>query len=487
MHHYMTAHQLAEEIRKGNTSASEIARSTMERIERLDPEIGAYITTTGDRVLEAANRVDERLAKGEAVPPLAGIPMAIMDNICTQGILTTCASRMLHNFIPPYSADAYERLERAGSVLTGKTNLDEFAMGSSTQGSAFKKTYNPWDLGKVPGGSGGGAAAAVAAGMAAFALGTDTDGSIRQPAALCGVVGMKPTYGRISRHGLVAFASSMDQAGVVTRDVRDCALVLNHICGHDRRDSMSANVAVPDFRAGLGEGIKGFKIGIPSEYFGEGTDQGIKERVKEAVKALEGLGAICDEVSLPHTGYALSAYYIISSAEASSNLARYDGIRYGYKAEDYTDLEELFVKSRSQGFGEEVKRRVIMGTYFLTSGKLDAYFKKAQKLRALVKADFDRVFGDYDLLVCPTSPVVAYSDEPAGKGDDHPLSTCLPHIFTIPASLAGLPALSIPCGFSKGLPVGLQLIGKPFGEEALLRAAYAYEQSTEFHTMHPQV
>ena len=364
MYHYMTAHQLAEEIRKGNASASEIARSAMDRIERLDPEIGAYITATGDRALEAANRVDERLAKGEAVPPLAGIPMAIMDNICTQGILTTCASRMLYNFIPPYSADAYERLEQAGSVLTGKTNLDEFGIGSSTQGSAFKKTYNPWDLGKVPGGSGGGAAAAVAAGMAAFALGTDTGGSIRQPAALCGVVGMKPTYGRVSRHGLVAFASSMDQAGVVTRDVRDCALVLNHICGYNRRDSMSANVAVPDFRAGLGEGIKGFKVGIPSEYFEGGTEQGIKERVQEAVKVLEGLGAVCDEVSLPHTEYALSAYYIISSAEAGSNLGRYDGIRYGYNAKDYTDLEELFVKSRSQGFGEEVKRRVIIGTYF---------------------------------------------------------------------------------------------------------------------------
>jgi len=484
MLHYMTARELSERIRNREVSAEETVSSVLGRIEKLDKKIGSYITVTAERALEEARRADRRLKEGGSLPPLAGIPMALKDNMCTQDIPTTCASKMLENFVPPYSALVYEKLQRAGSVLVGKTNLDEFAMGSSTENSAFKKTCNPWDQGRVPGGSSGGSAAAVAAGMAAFALGSDTGGSIRQPAALCGVVGMKPTYGRVSRYGIVAFASSLDQAGPITRDVRDCAFVLNHICGYDRRDSTSADVDVPDFEAGLGKGIKGMRIGIPSEYFGEGIQPGVRDRVTEAIGVLEGLGAVCDEVSLPHTDYALSAYYIISSAEASSNLARYDGIRYGYRAEGCQDLDELYIKTRSEGFGEEVKRRIMLGTYALSSGYYDAYYKKAQKVRTLVKKDFERVFKNYDILVCPTTPAVAFR---AGEKTGDPLQMYLFDVYTIPVNTAGLPALSIPCGFADNLPVGLQLIGKPFAEQTLLRAGYAYQGSTEFHKEHPQV
>jgi aspartyl-tRNA(Asn)/glutamyl-tRNA(Gln) amidotransferase subunit A len=480
----MTARELSERIRNREVSAEETVSSVLGRIEKLDKKIGSYITVTAERALEEARRADRRLKEGGSLPPLAGIPMALKDNMCTQDIPTTCASKMLENFVPPYSALVYEKLQRAGSVLVGKTNLDEFAMGSSTENSAFKKTCNPWDQGRVPGGSSGGSAAAVAAGMAAFALGSDTGGSIRQPAALCGVVGMKPTYGRVSRYGIVAFASSLDQAGPITRDVRDCAFVLNHICGYDRRDSTSADVDVPDFEAGLGKGIKGMRIGIPSEYFGEGIQPGVRDRVTEAIGVLEGLGAVCDEVSLPHTDYALSAYYIISSAEASSNLARYDGIRYGYRAEGCQDLDELYIKTRSEGFGEEVKRRIMLGTYALSSGYYDAYYKKAQKVRTLVKKDFERVFKNYDILVCPTTPAVAFR---AGEKTGDPLQMYLFDVYTIPVNTAGLPALSIPCGFADNLPVGLQLIGKPFAEQTLLRAGYAYQGSTEFHKEHPQV
>ena len=484
MLHYMTARELSERIRNREVSAEETVSSVLGRIEKLDKKIGSYITVTAERALEEARRADRRLKEGGSLPPLAGIPMALKDNMCTQDIPTTCASKMLENFVPPYSALVYEKLQRAGSVLVGKTNLDEFAMGSSTENSAFKKTCNPWDQGRVPGGSSGGSAAAVAAGMAAFALGSDTGGSIRQPAALCGVVGMKPTYGRVSRYGIVAFASSLDQVGPITRDVRDCAFVLNQICGYDRRDSTSADVEVPDFETGLEKGIKGMRIGIPSEYFGGGIQPGVRDRVTEAIGVLEGLGAVCDEVSLPHTDYALSAYYIISSAEASSNLARYDGIRYGYRAEGCRDLDDLFIKTRSEGFGEEVKRRIMLGTYALSSGYYDAYYKKAQKVRTLVKKDFERVFEDYDVLVCPTTPTVAFR---AGEKTDDPLQMYLFDAYTIPVNTAGLPALSVPCGFADNLPVGLQFIGKPFAEHTLLRAGYAYESSTEFHKQHPQV
>jgi aspartyl-tRNA(Asn)/glutamyl-tRNA(Gln) amidotransferase subunit A len=484
MHYYMTASELAQRIKKKDVSAEETARSFIERIEELDGSIGSFITVEKDRALDTARDIDKKLRQGCELSPLAGIPIALKDNICTENIRTTCASKTLEDFVPSYSADVYERLEKAGCITLGKTNMDEFAMGSSTESSVFKVTRNPWDYSRIPGGSSGGSAAAVAAGMAAFALGTDTGGSVRQPAALCGMVGMKPTYGRVSRYGVVAFASSLDQVGPITRDVRDCALVLNHICGHDRRDSTSMNVAVPDFQQGLEEGIKGMRIGIPSEYFGEGIEQGVRDRVTDAIGVLEDLGAECEEVSLPHTPYALSVYYIISSAEASSNMGRYDGIRYGYRAKDYSDLNDMFVKTRSQGFGEEVKQRIIMGTYFLTSGKYDVYFKKAQKVRTLIREDFDRVFKDYDLLVCPTSPVTAAA---ADKADNHPLDSFMSQAFTIPASLAGLPALSVPCGFSNSLPVGLQFIGKPFAEDTMLRAAYAYQQNTGFHKKHPQV
>lgn len=483
MLHYMTANELAEKLKKKETSAEEVACLAMARIKSLDSKIGAYITKTEDKALEDARRVDQRLQRGEELSPLEGIPMALMDNICSQDVLTTCASKMLEGFVPPYSAGAYERLVQAGSILTGKTNLDEFGIGSSTQNSALGKTLNPWDLDRVPGGSGG-AAAAVASGMAVFALGGDTDGSVRQSAALCGAVGMKPTYGRVSRYGLVAFASSMDQIGTITRDVRDCALVLSHICGYDRRDSTSVEMEAPSFEDGLEGGIKGLRIGVPSEYFDGQLEPEVKERVTQAIKELEGLGAECREVSLPHTKYALSTYYIISSAEVSSNMARYDGIRYGYRADDFKDLEELFVKSRSQGLGEEVKKRIIMGTYFLSSGKYDVYYKKAQKIRTLIKADFDRAFNDCDLLMCPTSPVVAAV---ANGESDKPMDSCLPKVYTVPASLAGLPALSVPCGFAQGLPVGLQFLGKPFAEQTLFRAAYAYQQNTQFHKRHPQV
>ncbi len=484
MLHYMTAHELNAKIREREISAGEIVRSVADRIEKLEDRVGAYITITADRALEEALRVDDALARGGKLPPLAGIPTALKDNMCTENIRTTCGSGILHNFVPPYSARVYEKLVQAGCVLVGKTNMDEFAMGSSTENSSIKRTCNPWDSERVPGGSSGGSAAAVASGMAAFALGSDTGGSVRQPAALCGVVGMKPTYGRVSRYGLVAFASSLDQIGPFTRDVRDCALVLNHICGYDRYDSTSADVEVPDFMSGLERGIKGMRVGIPSEYFGKGIEEGVRERVTDAIGVLEGMGAVCDEVSLPHTDYALSAYYIISSAEASSNLARYDGIRYGYRAQDYSDLVDMFVKTRSEGFGEEVKRRIMLGTYALSSGYYDAYYKKAQKIRTLIKADFDRVFKDYDIIACPTSPTVAFR---AGEKTDDPLQMYLSDVYTIPVNIAGLPALSVPCGFSQGLPVGLQFIGKPFAEHTLIRAAYAYERSTEFHKMHPQV
>ncbi len=484
MLHYKTAHELTAMLNNREISAEEMVASVIGRIDDVEDKIGAYITLSADRALEKARRIDSTPSGGGELPALAGIPMALKDNMCTENIRTTCASKILHSFVPPYNATVYNRLERAGCVLVGKTNMDEFAMGSSTENSGLKPTFNPWDTQRVPGGSSGGSAAAVASGMSVFALGSDTGGSIRQPAALCGVVGMKPTYGRVSRYGLVAFASSLDQIGPLTRDVEDCALVLNHICGYDRYDSTSVDKPAEDFTSGLRGGVRGLRVAVPSQYFGQGIEPGVRERVTGAIETLEGLGAVCSEVSLPHTEHALSAYYIISSAEASSNLARYDGIRYGYRAEGYSDLMDMFVKTRSQGFGAEVKRRIMLGTYALSSGYYDAYYKKAQKVRTLIKADFDRVFEEHDLIVSPTSPTVAFK---VGEKLQDPLQMYLSDVFTIPVNIAGLPAISVPCGFSEGLPVGLQLIGKPFAEAALLQAAFAYEQSTEFHKMYPQV
>ena len=413
---------------------------------------------------------------------LTGIPVAIKDNMCTKGIRTTCGSKILFNFVPPYESTVTSRLKEQGFVLVGKTNMDEFAMGSSTENSGFQITKNPWDPERIPGGSSGGSAAAVAADECIAALGSDTGGSIRQPASLCGVVGMKPTYGRVSRYGLVAYASSLDQIGPITKDVRDSALMLNVIAGHDPRDSTSAPVSVPDFTAVLGRDIKGLKIGIPKEYFIEGIDPEVSQAVREAIRTLESLGAIPVEVSLPHTGYAVATYYVLATSEASSNLARYDGVKYGFRAEG-KDLMDMYMKTRAQGFGAEVKRRIMLGTYALSSGYYEAYYKKAQQVRTLIKKDFEDAFGNVDVIVTPTCPTAAFR---IGEKTADPLQMYLSDIFTISVNLAGVPAISVPCGFTSGnLPVGLQFIGRHFDEESILKIAYAYEQATDWHTRKP--
>ena len=415
---------------------------------------------------------------------IQGIPVAIKDNMCTKGIRTTCSSKILENFIPPYESAVTSRLSENGYVLIGKTNLDEFAMGSSTENSGFFTTRNPWDIERIPGGSSGGSAAAVAADECIAALGSDTGGSIRQPAALCGVVGLKPTYGRVSRYGLVAFASSLDQIGPITKNVKDSAILLNIISGKDPFDSTSAPVAVPDFTKVLGNEIKGLKIGIPREYFIKGMDREIEEAVKTAITKLESLGAIPVEISLPHTEYAVATYYVLATSEASSNLARYDGVKYGFRAEG-KDLMEMYMNTRAQGFGAEVKRRIMLGTYALSSGYYDAYYKKAQQARTLIKADFEKAFNSVDMIVTPTSPTAAFK---SGEKTEDPLQMYLSDIFTISVNLAGIPAISIPCGFtSNNLPIGLQIIGKHFDEESILKAAYAYEQSTDWHKRKPNL
>lgn len=454
----------------------------MERIEEVDDSVKAYVTLTKEKALQQADKVDKSLASGETLGPLAGIPMGFKDNICTKGIKTTCSSKILENFVPPYNATVVERLEEAGAICLGKLNMDEFAMGSSNENSAFFPTRNPWDLDRVPGGSSGGAVAAVAADEAIYTLGSDTGGSIRQPASFCGVVGLKPTYGLVSRFGLVAFASSLDQIGPITKDVTDCALVLQAIAGHDPYDSTSANLPVPDYRQALVPDIKGLRLGIPREYFGEGLDAEVKEAVNQAISKLEELGACCEEVSLPHTEYALPAYYLIAPAEASSNLARYDGVKYGYRTEEAKDTVSMYMKTRREGFGPEVKRRIMLGTYALSSGYYDAYYLKALKVRTLIKRDFDRAFEKYDALIAPTSPTVAFK---IGEKANDPLAMYLSDICTIPVNMAGLPAISIPCGFSQGLPVGLQIIGKPFDEVTILRVAYTFEQNTDYHRAKP--
>ncbi len=474
-------HDLQHMLEKKEISAAELASSVYGRIEAVDEKIKAYVTVTRDEGSEMARAADRDRASGKS-GPLLGIPIAVKDNMCTKGIRTTCSSRILENFLPPYESTVTSRLIENGYVLTGKTNLDEFAMGSSTENSGFYTTRNPWDTGRIPGGSSGGSAAAVAADECAAALGSDTGGSIRQPASLCGVVGMKPTYGRVSRYGLVAFASSLDQIGPITKNVRDCAVLMNVISGRDPRDSTSAPVAVPDFTAVIGKDISGLKIGIPKEYFIEGLDPDVEAAVKEAVRKLESLGAVSAEVSLPHTGYAVATYYVLATSEASSNLARYDGVKYGFRAEG-RDLIDMYMKSRAQGFGPEVKRRIMLGTYALSSGYYDAYYKKAQQVRTLIKNDFENAFKKVDVIVTPTSPTAAFR---LGEKTEDPLQMYLADIFTISVNLAGVPGISVPCGFtSGGLPVGLQLIGRHFDEETLLRASYAYEQSTEWHKKKP--
>ncbi len=463
-------------------SAVDIAQEYLNRAQQLESQLHSFLTLTPEVALEQAAQVDQRLAHGESLSPLAGIPIAIKDNMCTQGIRTTCASRILEHYIPPYESTVTARLQAAGMVMLGKTNLDEFAMGSSTENSAFQRTANPWDLACVPGGSSGGSAAAVAADQAVVSLGSDTGGSIRQPASFCGVVGMKPTYGLVSRYGLVAFASSLDQIGPFGRTVEDVALVLQGIAGHDPLDSTSLNVEIPDYTQALQPDLKGFRVGVIKDLLGEGCSPEVAESVHAAVEVMKSLGAEIVEVSCPSFRYGLATYYIIAPSEASANLARYDGVKYGLR-EDADSLVPMYARTRDHGFGPEVKRRIMIGTYALSSGYYDAYYLKAQKVRTLIKQDFTQAFAQADVLISPTSPSPAFK---AGDRSD-PLSMYLSDLMTIPVNLAGLPGLSLPCGFVHGLPVGLQIIGNILQESQVLRAAYAYEQATDWHKQQPKL
>ena len=488
----LTIHEARERLAAGEFSAVELTEAVIDRILAVDNDVAAYLTLTPEEALAQARTADERRAAGETssplegglrgVTPLLGIPLAIKDVLCTEGIPTTCGSRILEDFVPPYDGTAIARLKAAGAVILGKTNMDEFAMGSSTENSAFFTTHNPWDLSRVPGGSSGGSAAAVAAGECLGALGSDTGGSVRQPAAFCGVVGLKPTYGRVSRYGLVAFASSLDQIGVLAKDVTDAALLLGVIAGHDPRDSTSMNVPVPDYTAALTGDVRGARVGVPQEYFIEGMQPEVEAAVRAAVDQLAGLGAEIVEVSLSHTDYALPVYYLIAPAEASANLARYDGVRYGLRV-DGGGLLETYKATRGQGFGSEVKRRIMLGTYALSAGYYDAYYLKAQKVRTLIKADFDAAFERVDTIVAPVTPTTAFR---IGEKVDDPLQMYLSDVFTLSMNLAGICGLSLPCGFDgAGLPIGLQVMGPAFGEEAVLRVAHAYEQATEWHRRRP--
>jgi aspartyl-tRNA(Asn)/glutamyl-tRNA(Gln) amidotransferase subunit A len=482
----LTISEIRELLDSKEISAKDIVNSIFQRIDFVEEKVRAFITTTKEEALKMADEAQEKInhKKSQNTASLLGIPLAVKDNMCTKGIPTTCASKILNDFIPPYESTVTTKLIEQGYILIGKTNMDEFAMGSSTENSGFHVTRNPWDLERIPGGSSGGSAAAVAADECIAALGSDTGGSIRQPASFCGVVGLKPTYGRVSRYGLVAFASSLDQIGPITKNVRDSAILMNVISGHDLSDSTSAPVPLPDFTAVIGRDIRGMKIGIPEEYFVEGMDKEVEAAVKDAIKTLESLGAIPVPVSLPHTGYAVATYYIIATSEASSNLARYDGVKYGFRA-DGKDLMDMYVQTRAQGFGTEVKRRIILGTYSLSSGYYDAYYKKAQQVRTLIKRDFEEAFKTVDVIVTPTSPTAAFRI--AEKTSD-PLQMYLSDIFTISINLAGVPGISVPCGFtSNNLPIGLQIIGRHFDEENILKVAYAYEQATEWNKRKPML
>ena len=468
----------------GDISSTELTRSVLDRLQAVEPRVSAFVTVTADRAMTAASEADRRLAAGER-GPLLGVPMALKDLITTTGIRTTCSSRMLENFVPPYDATVWSRFQAAGAVLVGKTNMDEFAMGSSTENSAFFPTRNPWDTDRVPGGSSGGSAVAVAAGQALGSLGSDTGGSIRQPAALTGTVGLKPTYGRVSRYGLIAFASSLDQIGPFARDVRGAAQILQAIAGHDPLDSTSAPVEVPDYGAALTEDLRGLRLGVPQEYLVEGIEPGVREAFEESLKALESLGAAIDrDISLPSTPHALATYYIIAPSEASANLARYDGVKYGYSARDGGSMWENMELTRQRGFGDEVKRRIMLGTYALSAGYYDAYYLKAQKVRTLIRREFDAAFERVDALVTPTSPTVAFA---IGAKTQDPYAMYLNDVLTIPVNIAGLPGLSVPGGFSAGLPVGLQVIGRVFDEGTVLRVGHAYQQATDWHRRRPAV
>lgn len=472
----LTVHELIEKIKNKELTVTEINQAYVDRINLREKDIQAFITVLDKEALERSKNISNNLSE------LAGIPIGIKDNICTKNIKTTCASKMLENFVSPYDATVVEKLENKGLINIGKLNMDEFAMGGSTEYSAFKVTKNPWNLKAVPGGSSGGSAAAVAANMVPWALGSDTGGSIRQPASFCGVVGLKPTYGLVSRFGLVAFASSLDQIGPITKDVKDAAILLNVIAGHDEKDSTSENINSKDYTQCLQNNVKGLKIGVPKEYFGEGINQEVKEKLQETIKKYKELGAEIEEFSLDIADYALATYYIIACAEASSNLGRFDGIRYGYRTKNYSNLKELYRNSRSEAFGSEVKRRIILGTYVLSSGYYDAYYKKAQQVRTLVQKEFDEAFKKYDVLLTPTSPTVAFK---IGERSNNPLEMYLADICTVPVNIAGLPAISIPIAVdSNGMPIGMQLIGNRFEEEKILNAAYTLEQEIKFREKH---
>ena len=470
----LTVHELQDKLKSKEITVTDITKAYIKNIEEKEKDIGAFVTTLEDEAIKKSEEIQEKIEKGENLGNLAGIPIGIKDNICTKGIKTTCSSKMLENFVSPYDATVMEKINNENMINLGKLNMDEFAMGGSTEYSYFHKTKNPWNLNKVPGGSSGGSAAAVAANMVPWALGSDTGGSIRQPASFCGVVGLKPTYGLVSRYGLVAFASSLDQIGPITKDVKDCAMLLNIIAGHDERDSTSANTEKIDYVKALKNDVKGLKIGVPKEFFGEGINEEVKEKLNEAIEKYKELGAKVEECSLDIAKYSLAAYYIIACAEASSNLGRFDGIRYTYRTKEYKNLKELYKKTRSEGFGPEVKRRIILGTYVLSSGYYDAYYKKAQKVRTLVMNEFKKAFEKYDILLTPTSPTVAFD---IGSKSNNPLEMYLADICTVSVNIAGLPGISIPCGQDKeGMPIGMQLIGKRFDESTILNAAYTFEQ-----------
>ncbi len=480
----LTIHEAHRLLKSRQLSSVELTKACLERIHQVEPKVHALVTITDELALRQAQKADELLAGGDT-NPLTGIPLVIKDNMCTKGVRTTCSSRMLENFVPPYDAAVVEKLNGCGVVVVGKANMDEFAMGSSTENSALFITHNPWDLSRVPGGSSGGSAVGVAAGEAIYAIGSDTGGSIRQPAGFCSVTGLKPTYGRVSRYGLVAFASSLDQIGPLTQDATDCALVLNAIAGYDTRDSTSVPEPTPDYTQCLNTDLNGFHIGVPKEYFVKGMQDEVEIAIKAAISQLEEMGATVDwEVSLPHTPYALAVYYIIAPSEASANLARYDGVKYGFSYQDADSMWEAMEKTRQYGFGAEVKRRIMLGTYALSAGYYDAWYLKAQKVRTLIRQEFDQAFEKFDALITPTSPTVPFK---IGEKIDDPLQMYLSDVCTLPINIAGVPAISIPAGFADGLPIGMQIIGKPFSEETLLKVAYAYQQATEWHKRKPNI
>lgn len=476
--------ELHEFLHKREISVTDLVDESYKRIAEVEGKVQAFLTLDEENARSQARALDEKLLQNGPTGKLYGMPIGIKDNIVTKGLRTTCASKILENFDPIYDATVIQRLKQAESVTIGKLNMDEFAMGSSNENSGFQKTFNPWNLETVPGGSSGGSAAAVAAGEVLFSLGSDTGGSIRQPASFCGVVGMKPTYGLVSRFGLVAFASSLDQIGPITRNVEDNAFLLNAIAGHDEMDSTSANVEIPDYAHALTGDVKGLRIAVPKEYIGEGVSEEVRKSVLDALAVLEKQGAVWEEVSLPHSKYALATYYLLSSSEASANLSRFDGVRYGYRTPNAENLIEMYKKSRAEGFGEEVKRRIMLGTFALSSGYYDAYYKKAQKVRTLIKQDFEKVFEQYDVIVGPTTPTPAFK---IGENIGDPLTMYANDILTIPVNLAGVPAISVPCGFAGGLPLGLQIIGRHFDESTIYKVAYAFEQATEFHKQQAQL